>query len=189
MVSPYLPYLIKEVVANVNTIFSTRASDPFNVFFDHGLYVSVADNIYKKQNQGVEEAGIFPLIWLITPSIDIDPSVAKDAIYGTATFDMIIAMPTSNEYTQDQRDQLVFIPRLLPIYDELVKQLEISDYFKKTLKPIVEHYRYRPYWGGIEGGTDQKTLFKNFIDAIHVTGIRLDIKKPAPRVIPTLKNT
>jgi hypothetical protein len=173
--SPYLPYIIKSVVAKVNTTFSTRLTDPFNVFFDYGLYVDVAKNIYKKENAGIQDASIYPLIWLVE-DWDIRRGEAGGN-YGEATFDLILAMPTSNEYTADQRTENVFLPRLLPIYDELVYQLSRSKDFSVMSPLKINHtVKKRSYWGGNEGGQDAKNLFKNFIDALYIPSMTLTLK-------------
>lgn len=171
MTSPYLPYILRDVVAEVNTVFSERVEDPFNVFFDWGLYVDVAKSIYKKEN-----ADSYPLIWLVTSSIEITRG-RNAGNYGTASFDVIIAMPTSNEYTPAERTENVFLPRLYPIYDEFIKQLALSGSFSIKSQRSIEHrYKERPYWGGGISGTDNKNLFENFIDAIQVEGITVNLK-------------
>lgn len=177
-VDTYLPYILKDVVAEVDNVFTADADDPFNVFFDNGLYANVTRSIYKKENAGLEDANIFPLIWLVSNSVSIQRGRRID-IYGVATFDLIIAMPTSNQYTSNERSELVFLPRLIPIYEELLNQISKSQLLGYPVKEKIEHrIDMREYWGGSESGqADTKNLFNNYIDAIHITGMTLNIKK------------
>lgn len=184
--SPYLPYIIKDVVTQVNEVFSTRVSDPFSVFFDHGLQADVTKNIYKKSNSGIDVEGLYPLLWLLTNTISIVRDSNKP-YYGMATFDVVIAMPTDAKYTQEQRDENVFIPRLVPIYDEFLNQLsKFTNAFKFDTKNIKNRLHYRPYWGGSEAGADTKNLLGNYIDALLITGIELEMKNTVTSCLPKL---
>ena len=58
MVKPFLPDIIKDIVARVDASFSARATDPFDVFFDKGLLQQVIKSVNKADEN-------FPLVWLV----------------------------------------------------------------------------------------------------------------------------
>jgi hypothetical protein len=120
MVKPFLPDVIESMVTRVNDAFSSRETDPFNVFFDKGI-------IQQVRKAFTNADGRFPLVWMV---------YKFDEVFGTnfavgqeANFQLIIAMPTDTEYTQQERDDISFKPRLLPIYHELMKEFKRENGF------------------------------------------------------------
>lgn len=168
---PYLPDIFEGIVARVNTIFSTRPTDPFTVYYDKGIYTQVAKNIYKLAN------ATFPLVWLVMNFVENFGDDLEIAYSTTAH--LIIAMPTDEKFTQEQRDEQKFKPRLIPIYDTLIDEIWKDENLQfEGPKESVKHKRsLNPYWGGgPTNGTDNKNLFDNYIDAIQVIGLELKIK-------------
>lgn len=168
---PYLPDIMEGVVTRVSEITQAFTTDPFEVFFDKGIYTAVTKNIYSNNPNS------FPLVWLVMPF-----KVTRDdyRIYGNARCDMIIAMPTEVGYTQEERDELTFKPRLLPIYELLIQEISAEGWFSWPNRRIPKHdMTIRPYWGGSleANGTNVANLFKKEIDAIHISGLELDMKR------------
>jgi hypothetical protein len=168
MANPYLPDIFEGIVTKVSQTFTSSLTDPFNVYFDKGIQSQVAKNIYKNN------APTFPLIWLVMNFIE---DRGKDPeLFGSVRVEIIIAMPTDNSYTQQQRDDIVFKPRLIPVYDELLTQIIAERWFRVTTPDLTHKRILRPYWGfGALNGVDSKNLFENFIDAIQITDLFLDI--------------
>lgn len=165
---PYIPDLFKAVIARVNTFFSTRDTDPFNVCFDYGVYSQVGKNIVKSNT------ATFPLVWLEEPYDQLRGSANK---YCKFSGKLIIAMPTEPSYTSDQRTDLIFKPTLIPIYKKILEELSFDTAFGLPIVEEIEHKRKDwKYWGGGDvAGSDTKNLFKNFVDAIEINGLKLDI--------------
>lgn len=167
--SPYLPDIMKGIVARVDAAFSTRATDPFNVFFDKGIHSQVSRSVYANPSN-------FPLVWLVMNFIE--KRGTNPTIWGEISCNLTIAMPTDNKFTQQQRDDISFLPRLIPIYDVLMQEVARERWFSFGGPGKVEHFRLiRPYWGGGDiNGVDGKNLFQKQIDAITISGLKLPIK-------------
>ncbi len=161
MQNPYLPDIIEGVVQRVSDAFSSRDTDPFEVFFDKGIYTQVSKNVYKNRPNS------FPLIWLVMPYTTQVGQMGLAGIVNGAQ--LIIAMPTDATYTQQDRDDITFKPRLLPIYEILLQEMKREQWFLKDPKGVQHSYDLRPYWGGGDvNGTDNDNLFKKKIDAIVI---------------------
>lgn len=171
MVKPFLPDIMQGVVARLDASFSTRAIDKFNVFFDKGIIQQVRRSVYNAE-------GNFPLVWLVYKFKDTFGT--NFAISNETSFQVIIAMPTEPGYTQQQRDDISFKPRLLPIYDLLMKEIKRDKWFVAVGDNGIKHERViLPYWGISETeGMDVPNLFKDrHIDAISVTVTGLKVRR------------
>ncbi len=161
----YLPHLLQDVVSKVSDVFDDRTTDDFNVYFRYGIYQDVWKGINK-------DADVFPLIYLVM-HIEETKDRRLD-LFSEVTCDLFIAMPTQNDYTMAQREELIFFPRLYPIYEELFTQLKKSKWFISNAFPHKKIDRF--YWGGNEVGTDTKNMWDRFIDAVQIKGLELKIK-------------
>jgi hypothetical protein len=166
---PYLPDIMEGVVARVSAAFEARSVDPFPVFFDKGVYSQVCKNIYANNPNS------FPLVWLIMP---FTTKRENFNIYGEVRCELIIAMPTDSKFTQQQRDDISFKPRLIPIYEVLLQEIAREKWF--ILKPgkVGHNQTIRPYWGGGDvNGSDTPNLFKKEVDAIGISNLTLSIRR------------
>ena len=164
----YLPDIFSNIVERVNDTFANRVTDPFNVEFNSGLYEQVVtDKTKNPTNPDI-------LVWLIMPIKVIQNS---NFLYGVASPSIIIAKPTDTNYTQAERENLVFSPRLFPVYNEILKQVKAD----KNISPglTLNHEQHiLPYWGGGEGmSPGQTNLWKFYVDAIKVNFLDLKIRK------------
>lgn len=170
MLHPYLPDIMEGIVTRMDEAFSARATDPFNVSFGKGNYSQVANDIYRS-------AKTANMIWLSMP---YEEQMGKSAFYYSETvFSLMIATATEGKFTQQQRDDITIKPRLLPMYDLLLQELQREGWLKFTSSDIPEHKKViRPYWGGGDaGGTYTDNLFKQKVDAISVIGIKAKVNE------------
>lgn len=175
MVKPWLPDIIEGVVNRVNASFSTRSIDPFNVFFDKGLLQQVIRSVNKAD-------GNFPLVWLV---YKFNEDFGKNiSIEEEVSFQLIISMPTDNKYTQQQREDLTFKPRLLPIYEQLLFEMKREMWFTHQPGQIRHSRHIAPYWTmGSPNGQDVGNLFwagqpnGKFADAIFLTFEGLKVRR------------
>jgi hypothetical protein len=165
-VDPYLPDIIKCVVAKVNSVFENREDDSFSVHYDHGIYEQVGSDKLRSSKG-------YLFVWLVMPFIEESP--LDNSYYADATCKILIATSTDSNYTQVQREEINFHPRLIPVYKELIKQLQQE--IKLDNSSIVKHQkRLLPYWGGgdmIQSG--QPNLWKDYVDAIEISNLKLKI--------------
>lgn len=171
MVSPYFPDIMQGVVARVSKTFEARDrdQDPFCVFFDKGLYTQVSRNVNATPGQ-------FPLVWLVMRFPEV---IGKDfSIWGEVTARLILAMPTDNKYTQQQRDDTTYKPRLLKVYDQLLAEIARERWFQHQGSGRIVHTRMvNPFWGqGDVNGVDKDNLFKQHMDAIDIQGLKLRVR-------------
>lgn len=167
--SPYFPDIMQGIVARVDAAFANRIDDPFNVFFDKGIYGQAGRNVYANPNN-------FPLVWLVMNFFEkrgLDYSM-----WGEVTANILIMMPTDNKFTQQQREDLSFKPRLIPIYEVLMAEIARERWFSLSGPSKIEHARIlRPYWGGGDvGGADTDNMWKKKIDAIMISGLKVKVK-------------
>lgn len=164
----YMPDIMEGCVARVDGFFTAREDDPFNVFYDKGVLGQVKRSVYTN-NQ-------FPLIWFVMPYSENSDGGSSTTF--SSSFQLIIAVPTDNTYTQQQRDDISFKPRLLPIMKQLLLEMQLEKWFSTT--GAIKHTKeILPYWGmGDVNGPDQPNLFKEkFIDAISITIPSLKVKQ------------
>lgn len=167
---PYLPDIMEGVVARVNAAFSLRPEDPFNVFFEKGNMSQVGRQVYANGNSNG------PMVWLVMPFAGVR---GKDfSIWGNITCNLLITIPTDGKYTQQQRDDQSYKPRLLPIYDVLMQEIKRERWFSFAGPNRIEHVQViRPYWGGGDvNGVNTPNLFKKEVDAIGIDNLQLRVK-------------
>jgi len=175
-VLPYLPDIMQGVVARVDNYFWTRPDDKFHVFFDKGILRQVAKKVAEEKNQNV------PLVWLV---MNFDDEMGKTMDLFSCTYcNLIIAMPTQPGYTQQERDDIVFKPVLLPIYQVLMNEIFKEPWFSfPTREGILHKRRIRPFWGiGEVNGADRENLFKMFVDVVMIQNLELNIRDQPKRV-------
>jgi hypothetical protein len=164
--APYLPDIMANVVGRVSVAFAQRDLDPFAVFFEKGVYSQVA------REMGTRALN-YPLVWLKMPYAETRGN--DYSVFAEVTFDLWLCAATDHKFTQQQREDVVFKPRLLPIYEALMFELGRERGFTVPGPNQLRHQRVvRPYWGG--GDTNapgEQQMFKKHIDAIWIKGITL----------------
>lgn len=161
----YFPDILEDVFARISQFFETRAQDTFSVQFDHGLYEQVGNDRAKAAT--TDDV----LAWLQMP---FDEDQAEDDSYATdVTCRIIIAIETDNKYTQQQREQINFFPRLVPVYERLKYELKneprLSNQYKLALRK-----RFVPFWGGGDvNAPAQNNLWNKKFDCYDISNIKL----------------
>ena len=168
MQHPYLPDIIQSIVSRVDAVFAGRTVDPFNVFFDKGNYAQAWKDAY-------QFTGSNPLVWFAMPYSSQRGRTPN--FYADTTFTLWVVMPTDSLFTQQQRDDNTIKPRLLPVYDVLLQEIEREGWFSFSKSPTPEHTMViLPYWGmGTANGTDADNFFGSKYDAIKLVDIKCTI--------------
>lgn len=172
-----IPDLFKVVAAKVNDVLSTRATDPFPVYFDYGHYTEVTRNLTNKDGSISQKEKKYPLIWLVMDFVEKAGDIT--AYCELPDLQILITTVTTPEITAAQRIEKTFKPRLIPVYSELMEQIEQSGYFSVSDSEAIPHERIlRPYWGGQDGfGNGNTNLFNDFIDAIQIRKLKLVVNE------------
>jgi hypothetical protein len=174
MVTPYLPDIMQGVVERVSAAFQARFDDQFAVFFEKGNHPQVSRAVYQTDKTGT---GHWPLVWLEMPE---KITFGNWRIYGEAEIELYLVMPTDNKFTQQQRDDLSFKPRLTPIYEVLMQEMKRERWFQTGYGPIQHSRMLLPFWGfGAVNGVDVKggNMMGKNVDAIRIRIPKIAIKR------------
>ncbi len=175
-----LVYILTDVVDKVSAAMLPQLQqlnkDYTGVRFDYGHPADIIGRIEQLTKTPKFMYDAYPLIGLF---LDFSEQKGRAInIRSSVSLNMFICCQTMAKYTPQQRTELSFVPILLPIYEEFKKQLFASKYI---LKPEIgfKHTEIKRYqWG--KGGLEyynngQKNIFNDFIDAIEIQGLELDI--------------
>lgn len=166
----YIPDLVASVVGKVDQTFSTRATNPFNVYYDFGHHEAVVKNlIYKDGNP--DKPAKYPLVWLVTPFKEKRGGIYD--LYATCDLHFVIAYYTEANYSMEERRDKVFLPILYPVYAELLRQLAKSHSFQ-VAGPEPEHEKMDLQYAKVDSnGTN---LFNDFVDVIDLKISNVQVK-------------
>jgi hypothetical protein len=174
----FIPDLFAAIAAKVSAVFTSRAQDPFPVYFDYGHYNEVVKNLTQKDNSISQKNTKYPLIWLVMDFVE-KCGVVEDGYCSLPDIQILIAKDTNAQDSTKDRIEKTFKPRLIPVYREFINQLTLSGYFFEQSESEVPHERIlRPYWGGQDSiGNGQANLFNDFIDAIQIRRLQLRVNE------------
>ncbi len=143
------------------------------VYFETGHYADVTKRLQLKDGAiEVLTREKYPLVWLV---MDFEEKFGGPDYCELPNAQIIIAHNTDMNYSQEERESLIFEPILYPIYSELLYQLKESRLF--GMSPVYEHSKTdRPYWGGQESGNSENNLFNDMIDAIQLRNLNIQVK-------------
>jgi len=173
-----IPGLFETVAGRVNAALSTRATDPFNVYFDYGHYAEVTRNLIVKDGSTTLKDKKYPLIWLVM-DFEEKYNPNNNGYCFLPNVQIIIATVTDPNSTTPKRYQNNFIPRLYPVYNEFIQQLCNSNLFYEQNELDLTYTKIdRPYWGGQDSGNSTQNSFSDFIDAKQIKGLSLTVNEP-----------
>ena len=109
-----VPALFSKIVTDLNT----RLGTSYN--FQYGPVAEVIETLKDMAKDPTESAKKYPLIALFTdiPEVRGDP-----AYYAEINAGLIIATITEQTYRAADREALIFVPVLYPIYSEFLSQI------------------------------------------------------------------
>jgi len=183
---PVIYELFEDVVSEVSDALG------YEVHFRHGHMLEVVNQV-KDMMIDSDTSKRYPLVAL---RHDIKQKPIKDAV--EIDCKLYIITLSDPHYTATERYDNVFIPRLRPIFTELVNQIARSQYFDQaTVDEVMETVTLyeRLFWGN-EGvmGNDAK-LFADWIDCIEVDISKLvayqncGVSGKVPRIVAALTDT
>lgn len=163
------------IVVNLFKEIAQRTADKLemHVNFMHGHHSEITQVLTDLTQDIDASAGKYPLIALFQ---DFEEKKGNYFIELPA-IQIIIATLTDKNYLAAERYDKTFIPVLYPIYNEFIRQIAISTYFKESSVNKIAHTKIdRLFWGknGLYGNTGN--VFNDFIDAIEIKNLNLNVK-------------
>lgn len=113
----------------------------------------------------------YPLIWLIE-DFDINNEVV--GLTGVSNVRIMILHNTEKSYTRQQREDLVILPILIPVYNMFLVQLRVIGTFMQY-GPFPHTRIDRPHWGNPEEWGNKGYLFDEPLDGIEISSLNLQI--------------
>lgn len=167
----YIPDVFKSIADKVAT--------KHTCFFSYGHYADVVKELQDKDGSITLKGSKYPLIWLVYDIKEIHGKVINEQSE-LQNVQILLATPTDINNTIVQRMDNNIKPILYPIYDELMLQIANSGFFTQCVVSKIEHEKIdRPYWGGggNEGSNGSANLFNDYIDAIQIRNLTLNLKR------------
>lgn len=146
---------------------------PKKVYFMHGHPKEIVNVLQAYTNSPEKKNEKYPLVALFR---DIREDIENQRFGLGTTFKcrFVICTLTSPTLRADDREQQNFKPILIPIFEEIIKQISKSKLFGmpniKDMK-IVKYDRY--FWGSEQV---EKNKLNDYIDAVEVESISLTLK-------------
>lgn len=166
VLAQYLPDLFTPIAARMQAICG------FPLFYEWGHQPEIAQKLTNLDKSKTMKSQKYPLLWLV-----MDFKEGKGAnwdVYSKTTLSFVLAVDTDPNYTEQQRRDKSFLPKLLPMYQAFLQALGESVSFRKPYAPGIKHdFALRPYWGN----GNNHNLFNDFVDCIEITNLSLDVKQ------------
>jgi len=171
-----IPKLFESIAEAVNVALSSRAVDPFPVYFDYGHYNEVVKNLTEKDGSITQKDNKYPLIWLVMDFVE-KFGINETGYCSLPDLQILIVTDTKVNMTTRERIEQVFIPKLYPIYEELKYQIIYSGLFTNMTEDTIDHEKIdRPYWGGQDSnGNGTANLFNDHVDAVQLRRLKLEV--------------
>lgn len=142
----------------------------FDIRYDWGHKSEMANTLTQMDNSKTQKPLKYPLVWLI---MDFKEKKGKNwDVYSALGINFLFAVDTHVNYTQPQRRDKSYLPKLLPMYGAFMQAISEQTAFMKPYIFGIEHdFLLRPYWGdGVNAN-----LFNDFIDAIEISNLNLEV--------------
>lgn len=164
--------MIVEIFKDVCKRVSEKVGYEVNYIFGDSPYIRETLLIAKKYPK--TSSVRFPLIGLYTPFTEH----RKDRnVYCTAEVNLIIAVNTLKEYTNEQRLEVSFEKFLRPLYDALIAELRADRRLDFGYQRVVRHDYSENFVFGRRGAYDSDGKeVEEKIDAIEINNLELTVK-------------
>lgn len=160
------PYLIVEEFAGA--VSEVKAAlNLANLNYLYGYLSEVKERLTNDSKTAEYREKKYPLIWLVEPFTVVGGGSGKA---GSTSLQFFIINGSTTGWTREQRTQNNYKPLIIPIYHELLRQIQVkSEVFE--IVNIADHtYTDRPYWG-----TDQQNAINDVFDCREINGLKINI--------------
>lgn len=167
-------YIVDIMSAVVDLVRAAYDVDNLEPFFMYGHPTEIRNTLLEKEKNSTLKFQKYPLIALYQ---DFEERRGENMVIdATVSLNMLIATTTKPEYKSADRYIATFKTVLYPIYNILMEKLVSSGYFRNLSCGLVSHTKIdRVYWGkkGLYG--NEGNQFTDFIDAIEIQNLDLEI--------------
>jgi hypothetical protein len=132
----------------------------------YGYVEELNETLNQWENDPLKFELKFPLVWLSEPF-----DVAKGNDYGQTELTLYIINNTQADWKSSERMENNFKPVLIPIYQELLNQLAVSNVFTEMNADTIKHKATNRYYFG-EG---QKSVLNDVVDCLKISQLKLSI--------------
>lgn len=162
-------YILVEVFAEIAATVKTNLALPV-LNYQFGYLDELNETLKQYSENATDAAKKYPLIWLVQP-FTVDKTDRIDgAFYGTTKVRVVLFMHTDKVYKAKQRMDNVFKPVLIPIYSELLKQMDNHLAIVTKYGQRIHQYTERYYWG-----VAQQENFNDAVDCIDIVNLEIDV--------------
>lgn len=160
------PYLIVEEFATVVSEVKAALSLA-NLNYLYGYLSEVKERLANDSKTVEFREKKYPLIWLVEP-FTVKSGGPNNA--GNTSLQFFIINGSTIGWTREQRTNNNYKPVIIPIYHELLKQIQVkSDVFE--IVNITNHsYTDRPFWG-----KEQQNAIDDVFDCREINGLEINI--------------
>lgn len=166
--------VFREIVQRVSakvTPFLPGTENISGVYFDYGHYTDIRERLVAKSKSLETKSNRFPLIAMFE---DFRIRRGDEGLTGIADMTLIILYHSNKVKTRQQREDDVFKPILIPIYNELLRQIKLSGKFMVYSESQIKHDMIkRPHWGDPAMYGNDSYLFDTVLDGIELRNLSL----------------
>lgn len=162
--------VINDVVTEVQKRWDSLSVTPEKPYFYHGHLTEIVDTLLEKSQQNNWKTRKFPCIMLLQ---DFEEQHTADNI--NANLHIIIATHTKNTIKASKRYEDTFKPILYPLFDMLFEELGVN----RSVNELSFDYKVidRLYWGKESYSGNTANTATDFIDAIEITNLKVNLLK------------
>jgi len=149
-----------------NVVKACRESGSEVPYFEYGHDVEIVDTLLEKDQNDDWKLKKYPAIFLFMPVTE-----NRNEFETECEINIVFVTDTKPEWKAKQRDQYVFAPTLIPLYDLFMDNLKkSSELYIDTEQPhnFIKHY----YWGSSQTGAN---VANDYADAIEVKGLKIKL--------------
>lgn len=144
-------------------------------YFMHGHPLEILNTLSAKDRHKTYKYKKYPLIALFQ---DFTETIGDNMnSQGETDLHIVICTETSSDYSSTERYTNTFRPMLYPLYDLLIKHIELSKWFVNVGPGLVPHDKTdRLFWGksGLYG--NEGFTFNDRLDAIEIENLSLSLR-------------
>jgi hypothetical protein len=161
-------YILTDEMATI--VENTRVALGLPVLnYEYDYVEKLNEKLKQMEASPASYQGKFPLVWLAEP-FTINRGIS--GIFGKTKLDLFIFNSTEKTISAEDRMTNNYKPILLPIYRELMKQINLSVVFTTGAVELITHSLTKGYyWDDARG----KSVLNDAVDCLKIGGAELSI--------------